>query len=137
MALKYDLKETGLQQATEAIAQQTNSSSKLHYAMIGLGRFGNEGHIRLLTPLLENRTVCHRWSNRALKKDGTINVEVRDVALVVLLHMTGKDPRDYGFTLLKENPETLYYVYTFGFKDDEEREAAHAKWAAESKADEN
>ena len=73
----------------------------------------------------------------AIKKDGAINVEVRDVALVVLLRMTGRDPGEYGFKLLKENPETLYYTYTFGFIDNEEREAAHAKWAAESKADES
>jgi len=133
LALKYNLKKTGLQQATKLLNGGTTSSSKLHYAIITVGRFGGDEHVRLLTPLLENRTVCHRWMNRALKKEGAINVEVRDAALVVLLLLSGKDPKQYGFKLLKENPETLYYVYTFGFVDDEEREAAHAKWAAESK----
>jgi len=135
LALKYDLKEAGLQQATKLLQRRTTSSSRLHYAIITLGRFGGDEHVRLLTPLLENKTVCHRWSNRALKKEGTINVEVRDAALVVLLRLTGKDPKKYGFRLLKEHPETLYYVYTFGFVNDKEREAAHAKWAADSKAD--
>ena len=51
--------------------------------------------------------------------------------------MMGRDPAKYGFKLLRENPETLYYVYTFGFIEDEEREAAHAKWANESKASGN
>jgi HEAT repeat protein len=136
VALKYDLEEAGLQQATQFIEQGTKSSSAIHYAIITVGRFGGEEHIRLLTPLLENKTVCHTWSNAALKKNGTIKVEVRDAALVVVLRLSGKDPKDYGFKLLKENPETLYYVYTFGFIDDEERAVAHAKWAAESKADE-
>jgi hypothetical protein len=136
LALKYDLKQTGLQQATEILDRGTTSSSTLHYAIITVGRFGGEEHIRLLTPLLENKTVCHRWSNRQLKKEGTINVEVRDAALVVLLRVKGQDPAKFGFKLLRDNPETLYYVYTFGFIDDEEREAAHAKWAAESKAGE-
>ena len=58
-------------------------------------------------------------------------------AVVVLLRLTGKDPAKYGFNLLKENAETLYYTYTFGFVDDEEREVAHTKWATESNADEN
>jgi len=133
LALKYDLKEMGIQQATSFIDQGTKSSSALHYAMITVGRFGGEEHIALLTPLLENRTVCHRWSSPRLKKDGWINVEVRDVALVMLLHMNGKDPAEYGFKLLRENKETLYYVYTFGFIDEKERKAVHAKWAAESK----
>ena len=55
-------------------------------------------------------------------------------ALVVLLHLSRKDPKQYGFKLLQENPETLYHSYSFGFVDDEDREAAHAKWAADSKA---
>lgn len=134
LALKYDLKETGLAQATKTIDEGTTSSSALHYAVIAVGRFGGDEHIPLVRPLLDNKTVCHRWSNQALKKDGTINVEVRDAALVVLLRLQGKDPSQYGFNLLRENAETLYYVYTFGFINDEQREAAHAKWAAESGA---
>jgi hypothetical protein len=134
MALKYDLNELGLQQATKLLEGGTTSSSSLRYAMIAVGRFGGEEHVRLLTPLLENKTVCNRWSNSAIKKEGTINTQVRDVALVVLLHLSGKDPKQYGFKLLQENPETLYHSYSCGFVDDEEREAAHAKWAADSKA---
>jgi len=137
LALKYDLKEAGLQQAKEFIERGTTSPSTLQYAIIAVGRFGSEQDIGLLKPLLENKTVCHTWSNPALKKNGTIQVQVRDAALAVLLRMTGKDPGQFGFKLLRENPETLYHVYTFGFIDDKEREAAHAKWAAESKAHES
>jgi len=137
LALKYDLKEVGLQQAKELIERGTTSPSTLQYAIITVGRFGGEKDVERLKPLLKNKTVCHTWSNPALKKNGTIQVQVRDAALAVLLRMTGKDPGKFGFKLLQENPETLYYVYTFGFIDDKEREAAHAKWAAESKADES
>ena len=91
----------------------------------------NSMSVRKTVPL----KVCHRWNSPAIKKDGNINIEVRDVALVVLLRMTGRDPVEYGFKLLKENPETLYYVYTFGFVDEEEREATHAKWAAVAPVD--
>ena len=135
LALKYDLKEVGLQQAKRFIEGGTTSPSTLQYAIIAVGRFGGEKDVGLLQPLLRNKTVCHTWSNPALKKNGTIQVQVRDAALAVLLHLTGKDPAKFGFKLLRENPETLYYVYTFGFIDDKEREAAHAKWAAESGAD--
>jgi hypothetical protein len=137
LALKYDLKKAGLRQATKSLDEGTTSSSTLHYAIITVGRFGGDEHTPLLTPLLDDKTVCHRWSNRGLKKEGTIDVQVRDAALVVLLRLKGKDPSQFGFNLLRENAETLYYVYTFGFIDDEEREAAHAKWAAESTADDN
>ncbi|MFT5523544.1 MAG: HEAT repeat protein [Pirellulaceae bacterium] len=131
LALKYDLKEMALKQAADHIGRKTGSSSSLQYAIIAVGRFGGEKHIPLLMPLLENKTVCSRWGNQALKKKGTINVEVRDVALVVLLLLNSKDPANYGFKLLQENAETLYHSYTFGFIDDDEREAAHSKWAAE------
>jgi hypothetical protein len=134
MALKYELKEQAFGQAKRLIEKKTPSSSSLHYAIITVGKFGDKDDVPLLTPLLDNKTVCHRWSNSQLKKNGTINVEVRDAALVVILGLLGKDPKQYGFNLLREHPETLYYVYTFGFVEDSEREAAHAKWAKESPA---
>jgi hypothetical protein len=132
IALKYDLKEAGLQQAKRVIEQGTNSPSLLQYAIICVGRFGSERHTDLLKPLLDNKTVCHTWSNTQLKKNGTIKIQVRDVALVVTLRLMGKDPEQFGFKLLRESPETLYYVYTFGFIEEEEREAAHSKWAREN-----
>jgi len=135
LALKYDLQKAALQQAKKIISQRTTSSSMLQYAIIAIGKYGGEEHMPLLKSLLENKTVCHTWSNRALKKDGSIKIEVRDVALVILLRLLGKDPAQYGFKLLRESPDTLYYVYTFGFIEDKERDAAHAKWAEESKAD--
>ena len=132
LALKYELKDAALQLATKLLDKPAASSSMLHYAMIAIGRFGGPEQSHLLTPLLANKTVCHRWSNQQLKKNGTIDVQVRDVALVIQLHLLGKDPKQYGFTLLQENPETLYHVYTFGFIEESERDAAHAKWAQES-----
>ena len=136
LVLKYDLKEAGLQQAKKVISRHAaTSSSILPYAIIAVGKYGGEEHASLLESLLGNKTVCHTWTNRALKKDGSIKIQVRDVALAMILHVTGRDLARYGFKLLRQNPETLYYIYTFGFVDDKEREAAHAKWAEESKAD--
>jgi len=132
IALKYDLEEAGLQQALRIIEQGTTHGSLLQYAIICVGRFGGEHHVEQLKPLLDNETVCHTWSNTQLKKNGTIKIQVRDVTLVITLRLLGKDPADYGFKLLRESPETLYYVYTFGFIEEEERQAAHAKWAREN-----
>ena len=78
LALKYNLKQAGLQQAAKLLKSGTTNGSMLHRAIITVGRFGEQEHADLLTPLLKNKRVCHRWSNRSLKRDGTINVEVRD-----------------------------------------------------------
>jgi hypothetical protein len=134
LALKYDLKEAALLHAKKLIGQGTSSPSMLQYAMIAIGKFGGKEDIPLLMPLLKNKTVCHRWSNPQLKKDGPIKIEIRDTALVILLRMTGKDPSEFGFNLLRENPDTLYHLYTFGFVDEKQREAAHARWAELSEA---
>jgi len=53
---------------------------------------------------------------------------VRDIVLAILVHMTGQDPKAYGYNLLAPDPETIYRVYTFGFLEDKERDAAFAKW---------
>ena len=97
------------------------------------------GRVRMLVTR-EETFITHRGRpetdiriKMGMKKDGTIKVQIRDVALVILLRMTGKDPGQFGFKLLRENPQTLYYAYTFGFIDDTEREAAHANWADQMK----
>ncbi len=48
--------------------------------------------------------------------------------MTIRLH--NEDPAGYGFKLLTDDDQTIYKVYTFGFLDEEKREAAFAKWKA-------
>jgi hypothetical protein len=127
ICLQYELKDVGLKVSRRTLAEKTaGNNSVVPYAAITVGRFGEKKDIASLLPLLENKTVCHSWHNGQFKD--VIRIQVRDVALAVLLHMTEQDPAEYGFELLQANDHTLFHIYTAGFVEDEKREAAQKKW---------
>jgi hypothetical protein len=57
-------------------------------------------------------------------------VQIRDLALVVLLQRTGQNPLDYGYAQARQQRQHLYAPETLYLNNDEERVAAVAKWRA-------
>lgn len=84
-------------------------------------------------PHLADSQVFHTWGNPQLKAE-PIRIQVRDVALAMSARLHGLDPKNLGFQLLEPFPETVYRIWTFGFLEDHEREAAFAKWGEWSRA---
>ena len=125
--LNYDMKKTGYDLAKKHLAAPTTSSSIQQYAIMAIARFGSDKDIDLLTPHLQNSTVCHTWNNPQIKK-GVIRTQVRDVALVMMLELTGQNQQEYGFTLLKRNTTTVFHGYTCGFVDESNRDKALQMW---------
>jgi hypothetical protein len=101
----------------------------LQYGAIAVGRFGSRADVPALESHLDNKTVCHTWSNPRLKKD-LIRIQIRDIVLAMLIQITGQSHKQYGFDLLEENPVYLFHLHTFAFLEDEQRDAALAKWKA-------
>ena len=127
IALNYDMKEAGFEIAKKYLGNNTTTSSAQQYDIMSIARFGTAGDIDLLVPQLQNEAVCHTWSNPQIKK-GVIKTQVRDVALVMMLEMTGQNQQEYGFTLLQRNPTTLFHGYTCGFVDESQRDKALLMW---------
>ena len=127
IALNNDMKEAGFEIAKKYLGNNTTTSSAQQYAIMSIARFGTAGDIDLLVPQLQNEAVCHTWSNPQIKK-GVIKTHVRDVALVMMLEMTGQNQQEYGFTLLQRNPTTLFHGYTCGFVDESQRGKALLMW---------
>jgi len=126
LAERYKLNETALSLARKLIGKEDAASYTLPYALLTIGRFGGEEDVQLVQTLLDNKAVCHTWHNGKFEKP--IQVQVRDVALAVLIHLTKQDHKSYGFDLLRPDPKGMYYVYTMGFPDDAKRDKALAKW---------
>ena len=127
LALKYELKESGVRIARDVLLQKSSSySSSKPYAAILIARFGGLEDARYLEPHLNDTQVFHTWSNAQLKKE-PIRIQVRDVMLAMLIRLHGQKPEDFGYKLLEPFPETLYRIWTFGFLEDEERDAAFEK----------
>ena len=133
LALRFDLSEQGPRVARKVLKNPGIASSSVPYAAIVLGRFGTVKDVKYLEPHLGSTQVFHTWSNKQLKKDGPIRIQVRDAVLAMIIHLHGEDPAAYGFKLLQADELTIYAVYTMGFLEDSERDAAFAKWNARHK----
>ena len=123
LALQQGLKE-GLS-AAERMLRDGAPPAQLQYAVLAVGRFGGPEHVPLLEPLLDDTTVL--TASRSNSKV-TYTCEARDVALAVLLHLTGAAPKSYGFSRLTKNPQFLYSPTSMGFNSDEQRAAALRRW---------
>jgi hypothetical protein len=105
-------------------------------ALLLIGQFGGREHIELLEPLIEDSSVC---MPRVAQVPGqpVANVQIRDVALVVLLTLTDQRPADYGYVNARMQAQQMYQLQTLHLANDNERAAAAAKWRAWRAAEES
>ena len=123
LALQYGLTEA-LEPAIAALRSGAAQPYAQQYAMLVVGRFGGAEHVSLIEPLLNDHNVL--GSNNIDQQE--VRTEVGDVALAILLHLTGEDPQTYGFKFLQKNPQTVIMPLSAGFANDDERQAAIKKW---------
>jgi hypothetical protein len=97
-------------------------------ATLLIGQFGGPEHVEHVEPLLDDSTVC---MPRVPQAPGlAANVQIRDVALVVLTTLTDQQPADYGYLHARMQAQKMYQLQTLHVASDELREQAAAKWRA-------
>ncbi len=94
-----------------------------------IGQHGGEEHIEHVEPLLEDASICLPGQPR-MAGGPAPNVQVRDVALVMLLQLTGQRPTDYGYVHARFQGQRLFQLQTLHLENDERRSEAIAKWRA-------
>jgi hypothetical protein len=99
-------------------------------AVLAVGRFGSAADVPTLEPLLEDNTDYLPTRVANLPQGPIYPVQVRDVALAVLLHLTGQEPFDYGLVHARPHPLTVYDATSLGMENDARRTAAIAQWRA-------
>lgn len=123
-----------LELRTEALAVAerilTGDDKQFMSRMMGIlvmGRYGGKPQVAVIEKLLEDATPCQA---RPENIPASAQIQMRDVALAVLLQITGQDLEKYG--TLSPQPYTAmgFQAPTFLFEDDQARQAALAKWAA-------
>lgn len=99
-------------------------------ALCAIGTLGTREHVKLLEPYLTDGTQVQPFF---LGRGQRGEVKVKDVALAMTIHLSGKNPKDYGFTLWNALPSQLLQYHQLGFATNEDREAAFKKWADATK----
>ena len=125
LALRFNLKE-GLLPACAALKQGNQPGHVKQFALVLIGKLGGKEHLPVVEQYFADTEVCGRFNLRNTQSE----VQVRDVALVVAIHLQGQDPKEYGFDHLEPNEQVLYALHTVGFRTPEDRDAAFKKWAA-------
>jgi len=104
---------------------QASPSSQVVSLLVAqtLQRSDLDAHLRRR---LDDDRTAHVWQLIASRQT-RIRTQIRDVALALLLHRQGIDPREVGFTELQADPLLVFRDHSLGFASDESREAAYAK----------
>jgi hypothetical protein len=97
------------------------------WAVLVVGRFGAPEHAQHLEPLLEDARVC-ATHQVAQPNQPMPSVQVRDVALCVMLQLTGQKPADYGYLHARLPPQQIFDVRSLQAASDDVRVEAAAKW---------
>jgi hypothetical protein len=90
--------------------------------MLAIAKLGDQGHIPILEPYLSNDQPVNNQRGNGFQP------LVRDVALATTIHLHGKNPKDFGFTHLRPNKQTLFQAGSMGFTNPQEREATFERW---------
>lgn len=128
LILNYGFEQSGIKVARDLLTNATSYSTSEQYAAICAARFGGASEVELLLPLLTQKTLVHSWSTPQAGGK-LIKTQLRDTALIMLLHLTKQNPKDYGYRFSRPSPVYVYEVYSCGFTEDENRAKAHQKWS--------
>jgi hypothetical protein len=97
-------------------------------AMSVIGTIGGKDHLATFEPFLKDDTQVQQFVGKGMRG----SVRIRDVALAMTIHLSGKNPKDYGY-MWNVYPNQPVPYHQLGFAKDEDRAAAFKKWADETK----
>ncbi len=119
----------GLQAAREFLTAANIANGQSFEAVNYLVKLGGAEGMEILETKLEDQTAVNPvGAGGAI--NGTLEVQVRDIALLGLIRMTRQNPAEYGF---KNAVDGQYIAHRAGFGSVADREAAFTKWHAWSR----
>jgi hypothetical protein len=125
LATQHELKE-GLIPARRILRQGGHQPYLVQHAVATIARLGDAGDVPLLEPLLADAThLTHRNVGEANRP---VDVQVRDVALAAVVHLSGREFGEFGLKHIQPNPQTVFTPNSACFETDAERTAALQKW---------
>jgi hypothetical protein len=122
----------GLDWTVQVVRARETQEFNRGLAMSLIGCLGGEEHLAVLEPLLSNTAQVTRIHFGR----GQSEVQVRDVALAMIIQLHGQDPGAFGFNDIRMQGATnpvpgarpYYWPYYCGFADNSARDAAFQKW---------
>ncbi|NND98937.1 MAG: hypothetical protein HKN47_16595 [Pirellulaceae bacterium] len=129
IALQYGCTEQANLICDQLLADATATPSAQAMAMLCGSVLQRPDMEQQLLQRIDDERTAHVWQLIASKKR-KIRTQVRDVAMALLLHRNGIDPREAGFVDLQADPLVVFRDHSLGFSDDRSRRDAYRSAAA-------
>ncbi len=138
LAMNFNLKESVGWALKMAKSKDTQPYVRAT-ALAVVGKVGGKEHVAELEAFLTDTTQLGQTQFNQVR----IHTEVRDVALAMMVQLSGQKAEDYGFPYLaaiqpalRANPQQVFFAPTLlGFGDAASRDAALKKWKEWSEAE--
>lgn len=133
LLVNLEIKE-GAQIARAMLKKSGNQPWSRAMAMGALAKLAGKSAIPELLPYLEDKGSCGTTTFGFNNRNVTMTTQLRDVALGLLVHLTGQSLNDYDFAYVKVFPGNFSSVNLFmsptllGFSDDKARDSSMKKW---------
>ena len=115
---------------------RSTRNQRTYYALLCLATFQQTEDLPLVESLLSNEKTLWPPRGQLVREllpdreiDSTFSVQTRDVALAVAIHLRGEKPQEFGIDVVPSDAH-LFTIESMGFSNDEQREAALAKYRA-------
>ena len=127
LAASYELHPQGLALAKKVLDSEPATPRLHEFALMAIGRFGDRQELPLVEKFLDDATVCGAVHLR--KPPRQIELQLRDVALAVAVHLTSQDAESYGSADVQSSPQTFFQIPTLAFTTESKRSAALTRWS--------
>jgi hypothetical protein len=125
ISMEHNLPE-GLASAKRIVKGGYSLPHIRQFAILAVARFGDQSHINDLQLLLDDEAVC--FTRRRTNERRYFECQVRDLSMAAILHLVGRDPREFGFRHIQTSERYVFQPHTVGFDSVEERETAMARF---------
>ena len=120
IAMRYDRRQTARELCQSILLDDTVPPATAVTGLLVASLLDCEDWQTQATRRLEDNRVAHVWQ-MIPARNTKIRTEVRDVALALLLHQNGIDPRLAGFEELQADPLLRFCDHSLGFPDEASR----------------
>lgn len=126
LGLRYGFRRESLRIARRNFKdpQKKINAGARSISYLAIAKLGNREDCELILEGLRDEQVCHTWHNGETR----VETQVRDVALLCLIHLTEQNPKDFGFDLLRSDSVCLYSEFSIGFPTEKSRQTSFEKW---------